>query len=274
MSKSSIYETAWLDLVFEGKNKEYGAYVLRRENSNTTFKALFVALGLLALLSGIVFLLSSFKTETVTKVPDVLGPTIEIHEIIEPIKPPKSEPNTSTVPPAKLEEPKPTLSNPDVVKSIDANPDVPTNSEFPQNNSSPTGVVGGTGTETTSNSGGDTTGIPTDSGTNSTYTTATVDRMPVYPGGMDNFYKYVGRNFKTPEDDMGSTTMVKVLVSFVIEKDGTMSEIKVLRNPGFGLDKEAIRVLKSMKAKWEPGSINGKPVRVVYNLPISVKPAN
>ena len=50
-----------------------------------------------------------------------------------------------------------------------------------------------------------------------------------------------------------------------------MTDIRVLRNPGYGLDKEAIRVLKSLKTKWEPGMMNGKAVRTAYNLPISVQ---
>jgi protein TonB len=64
---------------------------------------------------------------------------------------------------------------------------------------------------------------------------------------------------------------IKVYVSFVIEKDGTMTDIQVKRDPGYGLGKEAIRVLKSLKTKWSPGMIGSKPVRTSYNLPISVQ---
>jgi protein TonB len=60
-------------------------------------------------------------------------------------------------------------------------------------------------------------------------------------------------------------------MSFVIEKDGSMTDIKVVRNPGYGLDKEAIRVLKSLRTKWSAGMKNGKKVRTQYTLPILVK---
>ena len=61
------------------------------------------------------------------------------------------------------------------------------------------------------------------------------------------------------------------MVSFVIEKDGSMSDIKVLRNPGYGLDKEAVRVLKSLKTKWKPGVKDGQFVRTQYTLPIKIQ---
>ena len=60
-------------------------------------------------------------------------------------------------------------------------------------------------------------------------------------------------------------------VSFVIEIDGTITDIQVKKNPGYGMDKEAIRVLKSLKTKWTPGMIDGKPVRTSYMLPIIVQ---
>jgi protein TonB len=60
-------------------------------------------------------------------------------------------------------------------------------------------------------------------------------------------------------------------VSFVIEKDGSMTDIQVIGNPGYGLDREAVRVLKSIKTKWSPGIINSKVVRTAFNLPIIVQ---
>ena len=64
---------------------------------------------------------------------------------------------------------------------------------------------------------------------------------------------------------------MKVYVSFVIEKDGSMTDIQVKRDPGYGMGKEAIRVLKSLKTKWSPGMIGSKAVRTAYNLPITVQ---
>lgn len=270
MSKSSIYETAWLDLVFEGKNKEYGAYQLRQENAKTTAKALFAGLLLIAGLSALTLLLSSGKTVIPPPVL-TLGPTVDIVDVIDPVKPPKQEPpKTNSLPPTALDKPKPSISKPVVVEKQDATAEIPVNADLLATTTSPAGVTGGTGTaEVPSTGAGEATNMP-EATNNSTYTAATVDKMPTYPGGMADFYKLVGRNFKTPEMDLTTGSTVRVLVSFVIEKDGTMTDIKVNRNPGYGLDKEAIRVLKAMKVKWEPGSIKGQPVRVVYSLPIAV----
>ncbi|MNX39750.1 Gram-negative bacterial tonB protein [compost metagenome] len=93
--------------------------------------------------------------------------------------------------------------------------------------------------------------------------------MPEFPGGMAKFYTYVGNNFQKPELDAEKT--LRVYVSFVIERDGSITDITVIKDPGYGLGKEAIRVLKSIKAKWTPGILNGKTVRTAYNLPITIK---
>ena len=96
-----------------------------------------------------------------------------------------------------------------------------------------------------------------------------MDKQPSFPNGIDKFYSYVGSNFNKPELDDEKTVTVKV--SFIVEKDGAMSNIKVLEDPGYGLGAEAIRVLKSLKTKWIPGILNGEPMRTAYNLPISIR---
>ncbi|MNY71524.1 Gram-negative bacterial tonB protein [compost metagenome] len=62
----------------------------------------------------------------------------------------------------------------------------------------------------------------------------------------------------------------KIYVSFVIEEDGSMSDIKVVRDPGYGLGKEAVRVIKLIKEKWQPETQDGKPVKTSYTLPITI----
>lgn len=101
------------------------------------------------------------------------------------------------------------------------------------------------------------------------YTPEDLTKEPEYSeGGLAGFYNYVNRNFKIPEIKEDLTT--KIYVSFVIEKDGTMSNIKVLKNPGHGLGEEAIRVFKTIPEKWTPGEIDSKPVRCSYTLPITI----
>ncbi|MNG07544.1 Gram-negative bacterial tonB protein [compost metagenome] len=117
--------------------------------------------------------------------------------------------------------------------------------------------------------GGNGTGTEIAPATNDPVNTAVLDKMPEFPGGMAKFYTYVGNNFQKPELDAEKT--LRVYVSFVIERDGSITDITVIKDPGYGLGKEAIRVLKSIKAKWTPGILNGKTVRTAYNLPITIK---
>jgi periplasmic protein TonB len=98
------------------------------------------------------------------------------------------------------------------------------------------------------------------------YNSAGIEVKPDFPGGMDKFYRFVGKNYTAPED-CGSG---KVFLTFVVEKDGSLTDIKVLREVCPGSGKEAIRVLKSCP-KWNPGEQNGKKVRVLYSLPITIQ---
>nr|WP_315208513.1 M56 family metallopeptidase [uncultured Flavobacterium sp.] len=104
-------------------------------------------------------------------------------------------------------------------------------------------------------------------GENEVYNTAGITEKPDFPGGIMEFYKFVGNNFKTPEQP---NLKGKVYITFVIEKDGSLSDIKNIRDIGFGTGEEAIRVLK-ICPNWIPGKLNGVPVRVMYSLPITIQ---
>lgn len=101
------------------------------------------------------------------------------------------------------------------------------------------------------------------------FNTASVEKKPDFSGGLKAFYNYIGQNFKIP-DVKGLSG--KVVVSFVIEKDGSVTDIKVVRDIGYGTKEEAIRVLKN-SPNWIPGEQDGKKVRVLYTLPITIQPS-
>lgn len=102
---------------------------------------------------------------------------------------------------------------------------------------------------------------------NSIYNTAGIDIKPEYPGGRDEFYKYVAKNYNTPIE--AKNARGKVYITFVIEIDGSLTDIKVLRDLGNGTGEEAIRVLKSCP-KWNPGEMKGQKVRTLFSLPITI----
>ena len=97
-----------------------------------------------------------------------------------------------------------------------------------------------------------------------------VEVMPQFPGGQIAMLKYIMENIKYPKQIMEEGIQGRVTVSFIVEKDGRVSNVRLLRSVQSALDKEAIRVVKSMP-KWTPGKQNGKPVRVRFNLPVMFK---
>lgn len=94
-----------------------------------------------------------------------------------------------------------------------------------------------------------------------------VEEIPEFPGGSEAFTKFVYDNFKayiTVEID------TSVLTSFIVEKDGTLTDIKIIRDPGFRIGKEVLKILKK-SPKWKPGLIEGNPVRTLHTLPVRIK---
>ena len=97
-----------------------------------------------------------------------------------------------------------------------------------------------------------------------------VEVNPEFPGGMEALIKYLSENIKYPEQAKKDKTQGKVYISFVVEKDGSVADAKVLRGIGGGCDEEALRVVNAMP-KWTPGKQRNTPVRVQFNLPVAFK---
>ena len=275
MSKVSVFDHAWIDLVFEGRNQSYGAYQLRRQDSKTTLIALFSGIALMVGLVGIPTVVNYFKDE-VAVADSTLGPTVievssdKLFKVPEPPKPvvQKAAPAAAapslkpTIKYTKLvATSQPVVAPPTITQVQASTPSTVTSAGTPGgniNSNVPVGVPEGNGINTT----------PVPDAGEGLATTASVDVMPMFPGGMARFYKEVGSKFRTPEVE--NATTLKVYVSFVIEKDGTMTNVKVIRDPGHGMGAEALRVLQSIKTKWTAGKIKGNAVRTAYNLPITV----
>ncbi|MVN20031.1 TonB family protein [Mucilaginibacter arboris] len=97
---------------------------------------------------------------------------------------------------------------------------------------------------------------------------AAVEKLPTFPGGQAAFGNYLSKAIRYPKEAKDQKTQGRVIVSFIVEKDGKLNNIKVLRDIGGGCGEEAIRVL-SESPDWIPGTQNGKPVRVAYTMPIN-----
>ena len=97
-----------------------------------------------------------------------------------------------------------------------------------------------------------------------------VEVMPEYPGGQKALFAYLSENIRYPQIAKENKIEGRVIVGFVVEKDGSISNVEVVRSVDPSLDKEALRVIKSMP-RWKPGKIRGKPVRVKYTVPVNFK---
>lgn len=97
-----------------------------------------------------------------------------------------------------------------------------------------------------------------------------VERYPEFPGGLEAFGKFLGDNIHYPAVDKANKTEGRVIVTFVVETNGALSNIRVVRTPTQAMGEEAVRVL-SLSPAWKPGFQDGKFVRVAYTVPISFK---
>lgn len=270
MSKLNIFKEQWIDLVFEGRNQKYGAYQLRSENPKTTSIA--IVLGI------IFFVLAAASPIIYDKIADLTPDDKEVQEeqIIEVVDIPEPPVEVLPPPPPPVEvyqAPKSIVEEVkfkplEAAKKEEVPEDPPKIEQFKEADpSSRNAEASPTGDINIGKPSGD-----LDKGVeapdNAVYSSAGLQVQPEFPGGIQAFYKYVMKNFRVPELDRDMN--VKVYVSFVVEKDGSLTAIKILRDPGNGLGKEAERVLKSLKIKWAPGIQNGKPVRASYNLPITI----
>ena len=94
-----------------------------------------------------------------------------------------------------------------------------------------------------------------------------IEVAPEFPGGVDSMYAFISRNIKYPEEALKNNVSGNVYVTFVVEKDGQITSTRLLRDIGAGCGQEALRVVRSMP-KWKPGTSQGKPKRVQFNLPL------
>ncbi|MFD1255163.1 energy transducer TonB [Mucilaginibacter terrae] len=271
-SKFDLYKTEWLDLVFADRNKTYGAYDLRIHYGDNMLKALAITVVGFTLAAGaltIAFKHDVVETRTTTvNIPEYKLPPIE--KPVEPIKrdklveakpqqpaaaAPKSDAATQRhVPPVVMPDElvKTDFKPLDPDKAI-SNVDSKGLSDKSAVNAVP-GVQGGTGEATV--------GPPASTGEDKTIYEG-VDVMPEPVGGNAAWAKFLQKNLHYPDTEVQG----RVIISFIIEKDGHLTDLKVIKGVATELDREAMRVLKLAPA-WNPGLQNGKPVRVKYTIPI------
>lgn len=265
----NLFKSDWVDTIFEGRNQEYGAYVLRKENGRVMLLALLIGAAIFSLaISGPVIakMIANSKDEAPTDTTiDTKVVMMDIIEPAKPIEPPIEKPivqkETKTIQEVVKHVP------PVIVDKETVQQEVTTVDELKDK------IAGSKNVEADLDAGevvieGAHSTITNDAEVveNPNQIYEAVEVSPSYPGGLNAFRTFVGRNYSLNVDrDLKG----KVLVQFVVEKDGSLTDIKVIRDIGHGSGAEAVRVLKRAQ-KWNPGIQNGRAVRVRYTLPIDI----
>ena len=262
--KLDIFTNQWLDIVFEGRNKAYGAYDLRKTNNKTTVKALIFGAIVFALMVGAPLIMSLLPDSSSDD--DSLNTKIVTMKLPPKKEQPKKDLPPPPPPPPKVDQVK--FVKPVVAKADEVTEEPPKITEIKDKKLGNETIKGDPDAQLTVEPVGNGPAAVVEED-NTVYNTAGIEVKPDFPGGMEKFYAFVGRNYQTPEEE---GLKGKVYVTFVVEKDGSLTDIKVLRDIGYGTGKEAIRVLKSVP-RWNPGEQNGKKVRVLYSLPITIQSA-
>ena len=277
MAKIDLYDPKWVDMVFAGKNKEYGAYQLRKGTSGRNIKSLLILVIAAALVGG--FLAWKVIEQKQAEEQQAYMEAMELAKLQqqakkeekkkEPVKP-KIEPKKEipvaretqkfTAPVIKKDE---LVKEENQVKQMDKLDDkVAVGAEDKE------GVKDRTVEAVRSEIAvAAPPPPPAPKPEVATKVFDVVEEMPSFPGGQGALMSYLNSNVKYPVVAQENGVQGRVIISFVVERDGSISDVKVARSVDPSLDREAQRVVKSMP-RWTPGKQNGQTVRVKYTVPV------
>ncbi len=261
MDAQEILKADLDDLVFEGKNKSYGAYELRKKYSRHIMLALLISVGfyIVAFVTPYVFALMKPAPKEIAK------KEIKYTELSEP---PPIDKNTPPPPPPDLPPPPP--------KTIKFTPPVIKPDELVEEEDVPPPIEEMQEAEIS-------TTVEVDPNASYDFSAETqvveekapeifmyVEQMPEFPGGQVELLKYLQKNLRYPAAARENGIEGKVVLQFVVDESGKISEIQTVRDIGGGCAEEAIRVVRSMPP-WKAGKQNGNAVKVYFKLPVTFK---
>ncbi len=259
------YDTSWMNLlqglrnqlVFSGRHKEYGAYELRSHYNRRLGLAMLSAMAFFFLAVGTPYIVS--KIGPGDKEPEKVK-IVEVNlDLFQEDKPEEPPPPPEVIPP-----PQPQIETVQFT-AVEA-ADEPVEQPPPTQEDLSETTAG-----TTSQEGQKIDAPPPPPPVEEvTYDLAAVQEQPDFPGGMAKMYEYLQKNTKYPDMEFDAGIQGKVYVEFVVDKDGSVEDVKVRRGVSAGLDKEALRAVKSMP-KWTPGKMNGKSVKCRFTIPVDFK---
>ena len=256
------------DMIFEHRNKAYGAYELRTSYTKNLNRAFFIGVGVffMLLLANYIFARKGKISEQIVEVtscPQILPPeelpVIEKPQKVEPLKEVEQIKTRIYVEPLVVEDTDnetPPPSQEDLSDAIlgDKNQE-----------GKPSVII----TETTTIDAPLNNAVVTEITEDNT-PFLTVEENPSFTGGTSEMYKFLAKNLKYPVAAQRANVQGKVFLKFIIEKDGSITAVDVMKGIGFGCDEEAARVVKLMP-NWKAGRQNGRNVRVMFTIPVFFK---
>ena len=275
MAKIDLIDNSWTDLVFEGKNKEYGAYVLRRDTGKRNVKALVWVLIGIAAIFAIAY--ANLAIQNAMKQNAAIETDVELSKLAQ-----KKEAKVERKEPVKVEVEQKVVEKvkssvkftaPEIKKDDEVKPEDEIKS---QDDLSKTNTAIGTfdvkGNDEAEGEVLKAKEVVVDEKPKEEETKVfdVVEQMPSFPGGDAELMKFLHDHMKYPAVAEENGIQGRVICTFVVERDGSITDVKVIKSVDPSLDKEAIRVLKSMP-KWIPGKQNGSAVRVKYTVPVTFR---
>ena len=275
MAKIDLIDNSWVDLVFEGKNQEYGAYVLRKETGKRNVKALIWVLIGIAIIFAIAY--ANLAIQNAMKQNQSIDADVELSKLAQ-----KKEAKVERKEPVKVEMEQKVVEKvkssvkftaPEIKKDDEVKPEDEIKS---QDDLSKTNTAIGTfdvkGNDEAEGEVLKAKEVVVDEKPKEEETKVfdVVEQMPSFPGGDAELMKFLHDHMKYPAVAEENGIQGRVICTFVVERDGSITDVKVIKSVDPSLDKEAIRVLKSMP-KWIPGKQNGSAVRVKYTVPVTFR---
>ena len=267
MESSKILTADILDIIFEGRNKEYGAYELRKTYRSRIFTALGVMAGLCLIILVFSFIRPSHKAVTKLVVQDVQLQDVKEEKKVEPPPPPPPKQEPPKVEIAKFTPPK-------IVKDEEVKPEEQIK-ETEKLEDTKIGTINQEGVKTdvvappVEAKGTGVVEAPKQPEEDYDKEFKTVQIEAKFPGGQGEWRKFLERNLNSnvPVDNGAPPGNYTVIVSFLVDKEGNISEVKAENNPGHGTAEEAVRVIKR-GPKWQPAVQNGR--NVIYRQKQSI----
>ena len=274
MAKIDLIDNGWVDLVFEGKNHSYGAYQLRKNTGNRNVMAILVMFAIGVAIAA--FVAIKGVVENAMKQDVAIEADVELAKLAEKKEAKVEKKEEPKIEKVEVEKVKSSVKfvPPVIKKDSEVKPEEELKSQEELNKTNT--AIGAFDVKGNDEAAGEVLKAkeviaqPEPPKEEETKVFDVVEQMPSFPGGPSALMQYLSSNIKYPVVAEENGVQGRVVCTFVVERDGSITDVRVIRSVDPSLDKEAVRVVKSMP-KWIPGKQNGSAVRVKYTVPVTFR---